>query len=457
MNTGILVGEQARPTAPRTKPLDQRIRRWGVALTALSVVVWAAGAAVGLTASLAILTGLGFLAAAVGLRFPPIGLLGIGMLCALEPLMTVYLFTGGLLRWNTFNYWLLLTVVLFPSWALIRGDLQVALFFAAVLLLALELLPSPDWIGGAQDVLALAAGFGLLVYFRRAIAYPEAWFWMGILTGAVSAGGGMLFFAQEAQLPVINPNALAFLPVTALFAACLSMPLVALRGRGQVSLALLSGFNLAWIFLTGSRGSMLVGTVCSLFLVLSVRGLGPRAIATTLVALLTVGSIAQFPKLREMALGRVGLITSPTESLLTRTSGRSDLALAGWYMFTNHPLGVGTGGFATKLYSLDHQRGVADWATGHRKPAHSGWVKLLAENGAPGFVLLGGFVVSFLITGWRSGSRSLFLLCALTTTSLSLGFLSTEYQSKGLWFLAAGTIALLGSQRYRTWVSGRGT
>ena len=82
--------------------------------------------------------------------------------------------------------------------------------------------------------------------------------------------------------------------------------------------------------------------------------------------------------------------------------------------------------------------------------AHAGWIKILAENGLPGISLMGAYLVSFVVAGWRSRHRDLLMLGLLVTLVFGLGFTTTEYQSKGLWFLAAGVMALLPSWGLRT-------
>ena len=109
----------APPTVLR-RPLPQlpartEVDRWGRRLVVVAVAVWVAGAVVGLSISVTILTAIGFAAALAGLWRPAVGMLGIALLCTLDPLMNEYVFTGGVLRWNTFNYWLLLTIPLFPT------------------------------------------------------------------------------------------------------------------------------------------------------------------------------------------------------------------------------------------------------------------------------------------------------------------------------------------------------
>ncbi len=71
------------------------------------LVVFAASPFVGLTASVAALTAASYAALPFARRAPTLALLGVATLCTLEPFTTSLLLTGGLLRWNTFNYVLL--------------------------------------------------------------------------------------------------------------------------------------------------------------------------------------------------------------------------------------------------------------------------------------------------------------------------------------------------------------
>src|SRR2546427_12327020 len=88
---------------------------WGGAFIALILGCWGASFVIGFETALAVLTMACFAAAIVGLFRPVLGLLGVGMLCTLEPLMRSLLFTGGWWRWHTFDYWLLLgTIMLLP-------------------------------------------------------------------------------------------------------------------------------------------------------------------------------------------------------------------------------------------------------------------------------------------------------------------------------------------------------
>ena len=127
----------------------------------------------------------------------------------------------------------------------------------------------------------------------------------------------------------------------------------------------------------------------------------------------------------------------------SRTSGRSDLALGGWYIFQEHPLGVGTGGFGDAWSTLNRREGLSDFREGARTAAHSAWIRVLAENGIPGILALFGFVFSFAVIGWRRRSSGAFPLGLLVTFTLAVAFLAHEFQGKGLWFLVAGAMTLL--------------
>jgi len=153
--------------------------------------------------------------------------------------------------------------------------------------------------------------------------------------------------------------------------------------------------------------------------------------------------------LRESALHRVDKLLDSKYSLAQRTSGRSDLVLGAWEIFREHPLGVGTGGFAVAWSELGRHAGVSGFGRWEEKQAHSGWAKTLAENGVLGLVLLMAYVGSFVAIGLRLGTRYALGLGALVTVVLGAAFISTEFQGKGLWLLAAGATSLLQRQRPR--------
>ena len=147
----------------QARAADTAGRRWVMAI----LLIWGAGLGIGLRASVAMLTVLAFAAAIAGLRRPRLGLIAAGVLCTLDPLMSSLIFTGGLLRWNTVNYLLLLVALLWLPLFWRRRDGSLRLIEACAVLLALELIISPDWRQGTQDLAGLCAVFGLVVYLGR--------------------------------------------------------------------------------------------------------------------------------------------------------------------------------------------------------------------------------------------------------------------------------------------------
>jgi O-antigen ligase len=405
-----------------------------------------------------VLTLVGFAAAIVGLRRPVLGLLGVSMLCTLDSVSRAYLMTGGLWRWNTFNYWLLVVMLLSLPFLLRLHDVQTRLLQGFLLLLVTGLAFSADPRAGLQDVLNVLTLFGLMVYFARSERCHEVWFWMAAVCGSLAGTGGLAFYLKREDLPYINPNAWSFFPLTAIFAITLAFSIGGPR-RGRLPLALLAAINAAWVFLSGSRGSLLIALVCLGFIALHMRKLGrslPIAAAALLIAL---GVVSQFGERKALAVHHFNRLLDSQRSLTSRTSGRSDLALGGWHIFREHPLGIGTGGFANAWMdtNLQQRERLSGFRQGVYTPAHSGWIKVLTENGLPGILIFAGFLLSFAVTGWRRGREGAFFLGLLVTVSLSVAFLADEFQGKGLWFLAAAVMTVLRqtSNRARRFALGR--
>lgn len=425
---------------------------WGPVTAALIALSWAATPVAGFRASLLILTLMGFAAIFIGLRYPVMGILGITILCILDSPSRVYLLTGGLLRWNTFNYCLLLVMLLYLPALLRLRDPHSLTLIAFVALLMVEVVISPDIGEGVQNILGIIITFGLLIYFVRAGYDRDTWFWLAINGGLMGALGGLMFFLDRINLPTINENAWAALPLTALFAILLGFPSAAEMKRGQPTLLALAAANIAWIFLSGSRGTLAIGTCCLLGIVVGMRGVRQRTMALAAGAIIVLVAAAHFGKLQERAIHRLTKLFTPEHALVgnyslgSRTSGRSDLAIGGWYIFEAHPFGVGTGGFPHAWSQLGRHYGLV-YGRGQEKSAHSGWVKTLVENGAPGLILLLVYVFSFAAVGLRQRSWALWRLGMLTSAMLAASLISNEFQSKGVWFLAAGATAFLQRER----------
>lgn len=450
-----------RPTVPRARGQtsgrgagDAVGRWWGPVAATLVTVAWLVSPVIGFRGSLLVLTVMGFASLVIAFRSPAYGLLGITILCVIDAPARVYLLTGGLLRWNTFNYCLLGIMVLYlPSLVRLRDrhSLYLMLF---ILLLVVDLVISRGIPDGIQHILGISITFGLLVYFVRAGVDRRMWFWVGTVGGLIGALGGLAWFLQRAHLPPINENAWAEFPATAMFAICFAFPSATSLRRGQQTLMALATVNLVWIFLSGSRGNLLIGVCSMILLVLTMRNMRQRTTAILVALLLGAGAAAQFSGMQERALFRVVKLFTTSEqlagnySLSSRTSGRSDLAMGGWYIFKNHPFGIGTGGFAHAWEDLNpaafrNFTYMGNYGRGELRQAHSGWVKTLAENGIPGMVLLIAYVMSFAAAALRTRNRTLRRIGLLTSITLCAALLSTEFQGKALWYLAAGATTVL--------------
>jgi O-antigen ligase len=446
-----LIGDSALALGPDLSSAVLRARNrtarspasfWGKRLVIVSVATWTASLAIGFERGLLLLTMIAFAAAIVGIRKPVLGLLGVAMLCTLDSVSRTYLLTGGIWRWNTFNYWLLIVMLLSLPFLLQLSNLQTRLFQLFLFVLIVGLMFSEDPKVGLQDVLNVITLFGLIVYFARCELSHDNWYWMAVVCGSLAGAGGVAFYLQQHSLPEMNRNAWSFLPLTAIFAVALAFSVSGLR-RGRLWLTVIAAVNSVWVFLSGSRGSSLIALVCLIFIVVQMRKTGgalPK-VAAGLVIALAVAS--QFVEEQSMAVHRMSRLLDSRYSLTSRTSGRSDLVLGGWYIFQQHPFGIGTGGFATAWLNLRQREGHSTFREGVYKPAHSGWIKVLTENGLPGILVFASFVLSFAVVGWTRRKEGMFLLGLLVTVSLSVAFLTNEFQGKGLWFLAAAVMTVL--------------
>ena len=456
----VLRGEAAAAPVRRTSAAEAWDDRRGRLFVAFVVLAWMLTPVAGFRAVLILLTLAGFVAVIAGIWRPAIGLHGIAILCVLDAGARVFIFTGGLLRYNTFNYWLVLALFLFTPLVLRVRSVHFRLHLALLVLLACELLMSDGLADGLEHVLNAAAGLAITVYFLRGARRPGVWYWIGVQSGVLAALAGLAFQLSKASLPPINPNAWSAFGVTALFAICLAYPAAARRTRGQPLLLGLAAADLLWVFLSGSRGNTLIALCCAVYLLVATRGVGRRVIGLGMALFVAMAIWTTFPAVRERAFARVEKLADEERSLSNRTSGRSDLVRGAWIVFLQHPLGVGTGGFPSAWRELSAQDPTIEYGRGTERAAHSAWMKLLSENGVPGFLLLAAFVLSFAVAGMRRRLTHLRRLGLLVTVALAAAFLTTEFQSKGLWFLAGGATVLLYAplqlpERARTIGSGR--
>lgn len=456
----VAAGTQAEAPAQGRK-FTATAGQIGPPLLVVVIAIWAAGLVAGFNTALWLLILLGFLLSVAGLRFPVAGLFGIAILVAIEPVTQVYLPDTGFYRWNTLIYWLLIVMALNIPTLLRLNDLNTRLLEVFVLLVALEIAFSNLLTKGVQNLLEILTVFGLLIYALRVMGEKKVYYWLALILGALGGMGGLVFNLLSNSLPYLNPNAWAFFPATALFAICLGVfelsreepqefnrrPVFARKHSGSGSrlivLAFLFAVNYVWIFLSGSRGNMLTGLICLVFILWQIRGRPWMVGALIIAALLGYWITTTMEGQSSYALSRIQLFFNSQEDFSRRTSGRNRLLEAGLLIFSKNPFGIGTGSFRNTYAEIDR--------AGHSRPSHSAWVTTLAENGIPGIVLMVLYVASFAWIGWRREKRTpgLFALGLLVSTLLGAVFVSKELNVRGLWLLVAVATVELNQERMR--------
>ncbi len=416
------------------------------ALMAFVALVWAAAPVLGFANSVTLLTYASLGVAILGLAVPPLGFLGVTMLCTLDAVSRFYVESSLIWRWNTFNYLLIGATVLLASKSRNLRNPQSRLLAALVLVLCIGLISSLSMVDGIQHVLGAAAFWGILVYCERGAGLrTDSWFWGGLLSGTIAGVGGFMYFLQPSFIQrQINKNALSYLFLTAVFVCGLALLSRNLTPARRTLLVAFAAVNCGWTFLTGSRGGMLLGGICLLFAVQQLRSSGARLVVVAVGLAAFAFAATRFESEGGRSAARAQKLFDTSYSWSGRTSGRSDLALAGWHLFLDNPvLGAGTGSFAQKWSRLIDLPGLSTYKYGEQQQAHSGWIKTMAENGVPGLLLLVAFVGSFAFQGWKRRADGLLLPGLWISLVLALAFLSTEFQGKGLWLLAAaGSIHL---------------
>lgn len=413
---------------------------WVKVLLVIIVIGWFLTFSVGFSSVLTFFNVLGLILVVVGLKNKNLGLLGIAFLCTLDAMTRSFLLTGGLWRWNTLNYWLLIVILLNIPLLLKFHDLQTRLFQIFVVLMIIMLSISLDLTSGMQSILNTITMFGIMIYFSKTIKEKETWYWTGIFCGVTAAVGGAVFYFQIASLPYINPNSFSQFPLTALFAICLAIPVSNQIKKGRFLLLFLMVINLIWVILSGSRGSMLSGFICLIYFVIIMRSFSWTSglIIVGLIALYWFSNILIDQQV--YALHRIQKLFDQSYTLNERTSGRADIYWTGWQLFLRQPLGIGTGSFEEGANYLQI-------IGGKDRPAHSAWNMVLAENGFLGFLLLFSWVISFVIKGILNSSNDDFSVGLLVTLVLGISFVSKEFQGKDLWYLASGAMVQLNAEQ----------
>lgn len=423
-------------------------------------LLWLTTFVIGFKSSLALVTAAGFAASVIGLRYPLLGAVGISVICSVDALSRVFLMTSGYLRYNTFNYWLLLVIFISIPLMMRQKDPHTKILHVYIFVLFVGLVMTPGMKDGILNLLNLVSVFGLLVYFYRCRKYRQVWYVLGITVGTLSAVGGLAFFFNPDQLSFvearaeyvekdiidrnyIDPNALCYCFLTGIFALCLAISSKTKKGKARLVLLMLFAINCCWVFLVGSRGGMLVSTACALFVLTSFKSRSKRVTFAAFAVIVVLAVVSAFPSLRDRSMGRIDKLFDEQYSAAQRTSSRSDFAIGAWRMFADNPMGIGTGGFKRGWAKLEHTDGLSKGKLGVEKAAHSAWLKTLAENGIPGILVFTAFVFSFAYVGYKYRARGAFPLGLLVSVTLTSAFTSTQFQSKGIWFIVAAAIVFL--------------
>ena len=156
--------------------------------------------------------------------------------------------------------------------------------------------------------------------------------------GSCTAVGCLVFYGWRGDLPDIDPNAWIFFPLSGIFAVSLALPFAggrALQRRGLLALGAID-FGLR-VFLSGSRGGLLMAASCVVLWVTGASGLRRKLAYGAGVACLVGVILSAFDGLREAAWTRVEKLFNEEQSLALRTSGRSDLVIAGSRIFSIIP------------------------------------------------------------------------------------------------------------------------
>jgi O-antigen ligase len=152
--------------------------------------------------------------------------------------------------------------------------------------------------------------------------------------------------------------------------------------RTRVACACFLPLGALAIFMTASRTAVLALGAAAVVMVFDRRNLGARRLAAiALMAAVMVFVVAHF--VSQSQLDRIATTRSEV------TSGSLDQRTTQWSIsletFRDHPvLGVGAGTF----------RDVSEQATGESSPAHSAFLGVLADTGAPGLLLFVGVLLT---------------------------------------------------------------
>ena len=415
----------------------------GILVLCISSAVWLLPPVLGYDRAIMVLTIAGFGGATVGLQFPALGFISLALLCTTDPIArNMLMASGGLIRYNTFNYFLLVVMLLGCPLLLRIANLHVRLLQALIALLFLGLTWSPNLRSGILHILSVVTIYGLIFFVQRAVRCAHIWFWVGCVCGVNAILATGWFYILE---PVyLDKNALAYVSLAAIFLLCVSHICEPTRSVFQIYInAFLCVTNVALVAVSASRGGTLTALLCLVCFIAGTKQLAHRVLMVGVALGLLVLVAGMFPEKLEYSIMRFQRLANSEVSIKSRTSGRSDLMKGAWKMFQASPLGVGTGGFGYNYAIISVDEPEIRYAQGRERPSHSAWLKIMSENGVPGLLLLIAYVFSFVLAGITSRKLDYFMLGMCCTGTLSVAFITGEFQLKAVWLIAACSTVIL--------------
>jgi hypothetical protein len=419
--------------APEREGSDPMLR-WGSTLQRVVVLACLAGVSAGFGTTVLILSLVGAGLLVVGLSQPRLGVLGLWLLVALDPFNKNELIAAPVWRYNTTNLLLGAMLVSQLPRVLRRREPHTAALLLLLTVMVVMLESTPDLAEGIDQLVATAAPLAMVAICARPGADAATWRAAAMTTGVLGAFAGPLYYLRGGGAE-LNANVVAFAFLAPLALVTAVAIVVPLTRRDRSWLLILACCHVASVFLTGSRGALLVAllSLCALGLAGADAGqrlmLGAAVIAAVLVLL------TQVTASQSLTLRRIEKLFDSSQELDDRTSSRTKIIRNGMAVFDDNPGGIGTGGFRSATT-------VVEDINPQERDAHAAWVKVLVENGVIGGGLLVVYVGSFAVAGRGLGRRRL-ALGVTATVVLGVSLTTSEFGAKGLWvFPVAATVLL---------------
>ncbi len=419
--------------------------------------IWLIAFFVDFTTAINIIGFFAFIGLIFGIKYRLWGLFSLFLLVILDPLLRVFVLQGGLLRWNTLNYWLLIITIVNIRTISRNWYHGLKFYFVWLLILLFQLSYSQNLLFGSQSLLYILSFFGLYIYVTKCfdsdlnnMLYRSALFF-----GSVSAIVGFFFYRYyglrvfdttylnnlgfSSNSLVINPNAFSFTFKLAVMLLCIYFSKLKNK-KDKLLFAVMIVLNATWIFMSGSRGGILLCIVSFIFIIEKVNF--KKIITYGLLCLIVFQLLKPVILNSEnFTMQRIALLINEDIKVSKRTSGRSELYKVGWQMFQMYPFGIGTGSFKSGLakYATFNEKYIDNTKYKSGVAAHSAYIMTIVENGIIGLLPLILFLISFAWTGYRFQDLWLNKLGLYATTTTLISFLSNEFQGKSTWLFIAIT------------------